>query len=121
LSRSILVAAALIVNAASHAQSVPTEEPREPQLREMCERQAVSARMPDDKGSEEVREALRSSFMNGCMIKERLSFQSLEQMRTVVPKEIYDQCLQEGASYSDVLKCVQPYFGYSPPPPPKRE
>ena len=72
------------MNAASHAQSVPTEESGEPLLREMCEPEAVSARLPDDKGIKEVREALRTTFINGCMIKER--FQTLEQMRTVGQK-----------------------------------
>jgi hypothetical protein len=122
LFRASILVAALIVNAASNAQAVPTEEPREPLLREICEREAVSAPIPYDKGvqSKEVNEALRSSFFDACMINERFAFGVLEQMRTVVPKEIYGQCLREGASYSDALKCVEPYFGsgrYSPAPP----
>jgi hypothetical protein len=112
---ALIAIAAFSVNAASHAQPVPAGQPREPLLREMCERRAVSAPMRDDKGIKEAREALRTTFINSCMIVERLSFETLEQMRTTVPKEIFDQCLQEGASYSGALKCVQPHFGYSPP------
>jgi hypothetical protein len=90
----------------------------------MCERRAVSAPMPDDKGIKEVREALHRSFIGACMIAERATFDSLQQMRKTVPNEIYDKCLEEGASYSDALKCVRPYFEsgqYSPRPPSKRE
>jgi len=120
---SILVVA-VIVNAAAHAQSVSTEEPREPLLREMCEREAVSAPIPYDNRvqSKEVNEAWRSSFIDACMTKERFAFYTLEQIRPEVPKELYGQCLKEGASYSDIMKCVEPYFGsrrYSPPPPSK--
>jgi hypothetical protein len=116
----------LIVNAAAHAQSVPAEEPREPLLREMCEREAVSAPIPYNKGaqSNEVNEAFRNSFIDACMTRERFAFYTLEQIRPEMPKEIYGQCLQEGASYSDAMKCVEPYFGsrrYSPPPSSKSE
>jgi hypothetical protein len=124
LFRASILVAALMVNAAAHGQSV-SEEPREALfLREMCEREAVSAPIPYDNRvqSKEVNEAWRSSFIDACMIRERVAFYTVEQIRPEVPKEIYGQCLKEGASYSDIMKCVEPYFGsrrYSPPPPSK--
>ena len=70
MSRAIIFVVALILDAASHAQPIPAGEPQEPLLREMCERRAVNA--PDDKGVKEAREALRTTFINSCMIVERL-------------------------------------------------
>ena len=34
--------------------------------------------MSDDKGIKEVREALRTTFINGCMIAERATFDTLD-------------------------------------------